>query len=318
MDLEKFKELLQDEGYMTAERRPRKGTRGPRERMKLRATRKAERSIRQDAFDELFGAMRQDAVAGDHLTPHAGLGGEQLPETRPWIFGDRVQDLDIIGSLSNALRRTGIDDFDMAEEDLMVHEVEHATSCATVVALDISHSMILYGEDRITPAKKVALALTELIQTRFPKDSLDVIVFGDDAMIIDPRDLAFIQVGPYHTNTKAALELGQQILVKRRHANRQIIMITDGKASAITEGGELYINSFGLDARIVNKTVEEAQRCRRRGIVITTFMITSDPYLKKFVQRLTEANRGRAYYADLDNLGRFVLMDYVKNKQRRV
>jgi Ca-activated chloride channel family protein len=317
MDLEKFKEMLRDEGYITAERQPGKGRLGEAS-MRLRASRKAERAIRQNAFEEIFASLREDSAHGDHLTPHAGLGGDRLPETRHYEFGDRLQDLDLVGSFSNALRRSEPEDFQITEDDLMVHEVEHTTSCATVLALDISHSMILYGEDRITPAKKVALAMAELQQTRFPKDSFDVIVFGDDAVMIDPRQLAYVQVGPYHTNTKAALNLAQQILARRRHANRQIILVTDGKPSALTEGGHLYINSFGLDAKIVNRTIEEAQRCRRKGIVITTFMIASDPYLRKFVERLTEANRGRAYYADLDNLGKFVLMDFVKNRQRRI
>ncbi len=321
LDLERLKEMLQDQGYISADPRSRagKGERVPRSGPpRLRATRKAERALRGLAFEELFSSLRQDSIHGDHVTPHAGSGGDRLPETRPFLFGDRVQDLDIAGSVTNALLRTGAESFDVREDDLMVHEIEHATSCATVIALDISHSMILYGEDRITPAKKVALAMAELIQTRYPKDALDVIVFGDEAHPIHPRDLAFIQVGPFHTNTRAALDLSEQILTRRRHANRQVILITDGKPSALTEGGQIYINSFGLDARIVNLTVEAAQRLRRRGITITTFMIASDPYLRQFVERLTEANHGRAYYADLDDLGRFVLADYVKNKRKRV
>jgi uncharacterized protein with von Willebrand factor type A (vWA) domain len=319
LDLDKFREWLRDEGYITAEGRPGKGKTERPGRMRLRATRKAERAIRQDAFAEIFDSMRQDALHGDHLTPHEGMGGDRLPETRPFAFGDRVSDIDITGTVSNLIRHHGFDFTQATEDDLVVHELEHATSCATVIALDISHSMILYGEDRITPAKRVALALTELIQTQFPKDALEVIVFGDEAMRIEPRDLAFIQVGPYHTNTKAALDLGQRLLARRKHANRQIIMITDGKPSALTEpGGQIYINSFGLDARIVNETVAEAQHCRRAGILITTFMITSDPYLKRFVERMTQANHGRAYYADLDNLGHFVLSDYMRNRRRGI
>jgi Ca-activated chloride channel family protein len=319
MDMEKFKELLQEEGYITAEGRPGRGKKGQANfRVNFKPTRKVERALRLDAFETLFSEMSPDALSGDHLTPHAGGGGDPLPETRPYVFGDRVQDIDFTGSISNAIRHSSLDSFSMSEDDLEVFEVEHTTSCATVLALDISHSMILYGEDRITPAKRVALAMSEMIQTHFPKDALEVIVFGDEAMRIDPRELAYVQVGPFHTNTKAALELSQRLLDRKKHGNKQIILITDGKASAIHEGGQLYINTFGLDAKIVNKTVEEAQKCRRRGIVITTFMIATDPYLKKFVQRLSEANKGRAYFADLENLGKFVAMDFLKNRKRNI
>jgi uncharacterized protein with von Willebrand factor type A (vWA) domain len=318
MDLEQFKDLLIDQGYITAESRPRKGAHGDGRPMGYKPTRKAERSIQSTAFFEIFNQLRQDAMGGEHVTPYAGGGGDRLPETRPYEFGDRIQDLDTFGTVKNALVHHGLERFHVTEDDLSVHEVEHATSCATVLALDISHSMILYGEDRITPAKKVALALAEMIQTRFAKDSLDVILFGDDAFQVDPRQLPFVSVGPYHTNTRAALELGQRILARKKHANKQIVMITDGKPSALTEGGRLYINSFGLDPKIVNKTVEEAQACRRKGILITTFMITSDPYLKQFVERMTLANKGRAFYADLDNLGKFVLADFVQNRRKSV
>ncbi len=318
MDMEQFREMLQDEGYISAEGRPGKGHQADPSKTRYTPTRKAEKAIRTNAFEELFSQLRQDSFGGEHATPYPGLGGDRLPETRPYVFGDRAQDIDTVESISNALRHHGLEQFDMTEDDLTVHEVEQSTSCATVLALDISHSMILYGEDRITPAKKVALALAELIESRFKKDSLDVILFGDDAFQIDARELPFVQVGAYHTNTRAALELGQRILTRKKHANKQIVMITDGKPSALTEGGHLYVNSFGLDARIVNKTVEEAQMCRRKGIVITTFMITSDPYLKKFVERLSEANKGRAYYADLNNLGKFVMMDYLRNRRKQI
>jgi Ca-activated chloride channel family protein len=318
LDLEKFRQWLRDKGYISAEDRPRRGMRGDVEAMRLKPTRKAERAIRADAFEELFANLREDSFGGEHQTNYAGVGGDRLPETRPFEFGDGVQDIDFTSSISSALQHSGLDSFHMTEEDLAVYEVEQSTSCATVLALDISHSMILYGEDRITPAKRVALALTELIQSRYKKDALDVIVFGDEALRIDPRRLPFITVGPYHTNTKAALELAQEILARKKHANKQVVMITDGKPSALTVGGKLYVNSWGLDARIVNQTIEEAQACRRKGIVITTFMIATDTYLQEFVERLTEANKGRAYYADLDNLGKFVLVDYVKNRRKDV
>ena len=318
VDSGEFRERLIEEGYITAEQRPRKGTSADPRPMRYRPTRKAEAAIRSNAFMEIFSQLRQDALGGEHVTPYAGAGGDRLPETRPYEFGDRLQDLDTVGTVRNALVHHGLGGFEVTEDDMLVHEVEHATSCATVLALDISHSMILYGEDRITPAKKVALALAELIQSRFRKDSLDVILFGDDAFQVDPRQLPFVSVGPFHTNTRAALELGQRILARKKHANKQIVMITDGKPSALTEGRQLYINSFGLDPRIVNRTVEEAQACRRKGILITTFMIASDPYLKQFVERMTQANKGRAFYADLDNLGKFVLADFVRNRRREV
>jgi Ca-activated chloride channel family protein len=316
MDINQFSEWLQEKGYISAESPRGKGTHDKARGMRYRPTRKAEKAIRTDAFDELFSQLRRDTISGDHVTPYNGSGGDQLPETRSWTWGDSVQDMDCPGSISNAIRNHGWNLQDMTEEDLQVHEVEHATSCATVLALDISHSMTLYGEDRITPAKKVALALTELIQNRYRKDALDVILFGDDAVIVEPGELAFVSNGPYHTNTQAALQLAQRILARKKHANKQVVMITDGKPSAIREGGQLYINSFGLDAKIVNKTIEEAQACRRKHITITTFMITSDPYLKQFVERLSRANKGRAYYADLKNLGKFVMMDYVRNRKQ--
>lgn len=318
MDPEKFKDLLEEQGYIRAEQRKGKGSKREGRPMKYKPTRKAERAIRTDAFEELFADLNQDSFGGEHLTPYSGVGGDRLPETRPFEFGDRVQDIDFLSSISNAMRGSKAGGFAMSENDLSVFEVEHTTSCATVLALDISHSMVLYGEDRITPAKRVALALTELIQTRFRKDSLDVILFGDHATKIDARELPFVSVGPYHTNTREALELGQQILSRKKHANKQIVMITDGKPSALTLGKQLYINSVGLDSRIVNATVDEAQACRRKGILITTFMIASDPYLQEFVERMTEANKGRAYYADLDNLGKFVMVDFVKNRRKQV
>jgi Ca-activated chloride channel homolog len=318
MDVDRFREQLADDGYISADAPPQKRARAEARPGGYKPTRKAEKAIRSSAFEDLFRDLRQDSLGGEHATPYAGAGGERLPEVRPWTFGDRVQDINTVETVRNALAHHGADVFDMTEEDLAVHEIEHATSCATVLALDISHSMILYGEDRITPAKKVALALTELIQTRYRKDALDVILFGDDAFPVDVRELPFVNVGPYHTNTQAALRLAQRILSRRKHANKQVVMITDGKPSAMWDGGELYINSFGLDARIVNATVEEAQACRRHGIVITTFMITSDPYLKQFVERMTQANKGRAYYADLDHLGRFVMTDFLNNRRGEV
>jgi uncharacterized protein with von Willebrand factor type A (vWA) domain len=206
----------------------------------------------------------------------------------------------------------------LAERDFEIFEREHTSACATVMMVDVSHSMILYGEDRITPAKTVALALAELIQTKYPKDSLDVILFGDDAIPVRVRDLPYLGAGPYHTNTRAGLQMAQRILLRKKHPNRQIFMITDGKPSAITENGRIYKNPYGLDPKIVSLTLEEAARCRRNRIVITTFMLTDDPSLVDFVNTLTKINRGRAYFSRADDLGGSVFVDYIRNRRRRI
>ena len=313
--MEMFREFLQEQGYAKAGDGP--GGEGGTGALTL--TGKGEQRIRLDAFEEIFSSLKRDNVGGEHRIPHAGSGGERLSETRGFQFGDLVQDIDFTRSISNAVRNHGLDDdFTMDEDDLEVSQREQATSCATMVLVDISHSMILYGEDRITPAKKVAMALAEFIETRYPKDALEVAVFGDDARLVSRRDLPYISVGPFHTNTKAGLELAQRVLNSKRQGNKQIFMITDGKPSAIHEDGMIYKNPFGLDPKIVSQTINEAVQCRRKGIVITTFMITSDPYLKDFVDKLTKANKGRAYYASLDDLGSFIFTDYVRNRRKRV
>ena len=199
-----------------------------------------------------------------------------------------------------------------------MREQEVLSSCATVLLIDISHSMILYGEDRITPAKQVALALTELILTRYPKDALRVAVFGDRAWEVDIRQIPYLHVGPYHTNTRAGLRLAQSILGRLKHANKQIFMITDGKPSALDDGQGLYKNPYGLDPRIVARTLDEASDCRRHNITITTFMVAQDPYLTEFVDELSQANRGRAYYSSLENLGEYIFADYMRNRRRRL
>jgi uncharacterized protein with von Willebrand factor type A (vWA) domain len=214
--------------------------------------------------------------------------------------------------------RRGDEDLALREGDLEVRETEHVTSCATVLLLDVSHSMVLYGEDRITPAKRVALALVELIQTRYPKDSLDLVLFGDDAQHVSLSELPYVSAGPYHTNTQAGLQLARRILMRRKHSNKQVFMITDGKPSCIHEEGALYKNSFGLDPRIVNRTLDEAVILRRHRIPITTFMVARDPYLQGFVQRLTELNHGRAYFASLRNLEEYLLVDFMRNRRRTV
>jgi Ca-activated chloride channel family protein len=277
---------------------------------------RGERQIRKSAFEQIFSTLAKGAP-GYHPIRSSGEGAETLPETREYAFGDDLNRIDSVRSIANALKRTQ-GDLALAEEDLEVFETEHQTACATVVAIDISHSMILYGEDRITPAKTVALALTELITTKYPKDHLSVITFGDRAERIAIRDLPYLEAGPFHTNTREALQLARGLLARQKQPNKQIILITDGKPSAITENGQIYKNPFGLDLRIVNLTLEEADLCRRQRIVITTFMIATDNFLQEFVDQLTKINRGRAYFASPDNLGEFLLADYIRNRRSRV
>lgn len=306
LTIDDFKKFLEEEQFVRTNDKT----------QQFELTSRGEQKIRSDAFEEIFSSLKRDNLGGGHRVSNTGAGGEILPETRKYEFGDVANDIDYTRSIQNAVRNHGLDSFDFKQDDVEVYQREQSTSCATMLLVDISHSMILYGEDRITPAKKVAMALAEFIQTRYPKDSLDVAVFGDDAQLVSQRDLPFISVGPYHTNTKAGLELATKVLSSRRHINKQIFMITDGKPSAINEGGFIYKNPFGLDPKIVNQTINAAVQCRRKGIVITTFMITSDPYLKDFVDKLTLANKGRAYYANLDNLGSFIFTDYLKNRKR--
>ena len=280
-------------------------------------TQKGVQRIRQDALREIFASLKKSPL-GSHETPYTGSGVDRQSETRKFSFGDQPTNIDLTSTLSNAFRRDGIDEFTLREEDLEVYETEHQTSCATVLMIDISHSMILYGEDRITPAKRVGLALSELIMTRFPKDYLALVTFGDEATVVSINELPFLMVGPYHTNTKAGLQLARDLLRRRGNVNKQIFMVTDGKPSAITEpNGKLYKNSFGLDPKIVNKTLDEAVACRREKIPITTFMVARDPYLINFVEELTKANHGRAYYSSLTTLGEFVFVDYIRNRRKR-
>jgi uncharacterized protein with von Willebrand factor type A (vWA) domain len=280
-------------------------------------TSKGVQRIRQDALRHVFSSLKK-APEGSHETPYNGKGIDRLSETKKWSFGDQPTNIDMTSTVTNAMKRDGIDDFTLKEEDLEVYETEHTTSCATVLMLDISHSMILYGEDRITPAKEVALALSELIHTRFPKDYLSLIVFGDEAKLVSLHELPFLNVGPYHTNTRAGLQLARSLLRRCGNVNKQIFMITDGKPSAIfDDAGRLYKNSFGLDPRIVNKTLDEAVQCRREKIVVSTFMVARDSYLINFVDEFTKTNQGRAYYSDLNKLGEFIFVDYLRNRRKR-
>ncbi|MBN8587478.1 MAG: VWA domain-containing protein [Rhodothermia bacterium] len=279
-------------------------------------TRKAERELRQKSLEEVFNNLKQ-AKNGQHKTPFIGKGDERMPESRSWKFGDDLNQLDITKTLSNTYRRTGGEGWELKEDDFEVFETDHHTSTSTVLMIDLSHSMILYGEDRITPARKTAMALSELIMTRYPKDTLDIVAFGNDAWEVSVKDLPYLQVGPFHTNTRAGLQRARMILSRRKNRNKQIIMITDGKPSCHYEFGRLYKNPYGLDRKIVNKVLDEAVMCKREGITITTFMIAKDGYLQHFIQEMTEANAGRAYFASLDNLGAFIFEDYARNRKKR-
>lgn len=280
-------------------------------------TSKSELTIRKQSLEEIFTKLKK-GNSGDHNTPFSGFGDEVNSERRDYEFGDSLDHIDMTSSIKNAQINHGISDFRLFENDLEVEENEYKTSASTVLMIDISHSMILYGEDRITPAKKVAMALAELITTRFKKDTLDIIVFGNDAWPIEIKDLPYLEVGPYHTNTYAGLDLAMDILRRRKTSNKQIFMITDGKPTCLKEGARYYKNSYGLDRKIINKTLNQAAICRKLKISITTFMIASDPYLQQFVRDFTKINQGRAYYSSLNGLGEFIFEDYIRNRRKKV
>lgn len=306
VDLQDFQRRLREKDFIK------------KEHGRNKLTTKGEKWIREESLDYIFRNLKQSG-SGAHPLNREGSGpGELLPELRDFEFGDSPRDINFTESYKNAMRRAGLGDLDLQEPDLRVHERQDATSAATVLMLDISHSMVLYGEDRITPAKQVAMALAQMITTRYPKDSLEIVVFGDEAKRIKLGDLAYVGVGPYHTNTQEGLQMARDLLLREKTQNRQIFMITDGKPSVVRErSGDLYINSFGLDPYIINRTLDEALICRKRGITITTFMIASDPYLQQFIKRLTELNRGRAYFAPVGKLGGFIFRDFMNNRQRR-
>jgi Ca-activated chloride channel homolog len=228
--------------------------------------------------------------------------------------------LDVSGTLLSAVAREGLKvPLDVDYKDLMVRQTEYQSSCATVVMLDCSHSMILYGEDRFTPAKKVALALSHLIRTQYPGDSLQLLVFHDSAEEVPLSQLAKVRVGPHYTNTREGLRLAQRMLARQRKDMKQIVMITAGKPSALTEtDGRIYRNPFGLDPRVVALTLKEVADCRRQGIMVNTFMLARDYELVAFVKKVCEMSRGKAYFTTPYTLGQFVLMDYLNKKTRRV
>ncbi|MCB0640114.1 MAG: hypothetical protein KDC44_00680 [Phaeodactylibacter sp.] len=277
---------------------------------------KMEIALRQKALEDIFGQLKK-TKRGNHSTRYGGRGDDASSDIRPYEYGDPLDRLAVSESLRNAQINHGVDDFKLTNEDLEVHETYYQSRMSTVLMIDISHSMILYGEDRITPAKKVAMALSELITTRYPKDTLDVLVFGNDAWPIEIKDLLYLQVGPFHTNTVAGLELAMDLLRRRKNPNKQVFMITDGKPTCIKKGRKYYKNSFGLDRQIVNRTLNLATRFRKLDIPITTFMIARDRYLMDFVDQFTKANNGKAFYSSLDGLGEFIFMDYKQNKRRR-
>lgn len=280
-------------------------------------TPKSEQIIRQKSLEEIFGKLKK-GNKGEHRTGKTGQGDEVTPDIRPFQFGDMLEQIDFTESIRSAQINHGIESFHLHESDLQIRETDYKTQTSTVLMIDISHSMILYGEDRITPAKKVAMALSELITTRYPKDTLDIVVFGDDAKTVEMKDLPYLTVGPYYTNTVAGLQLAMEILRKRKNANKQIFMITDGKPTCLKMGDSYYKNSFGLDRKIVNRCLNLAAACRRLKIPITTFMIASDPYLQNFVREFSEMNKGKAYFAGLDNLGAFIFQDFEKSRTKKL
>ena len=300
-----FIDDLRKKGYISED--------GPKGEFKLKA--KSEQNLRQSALEEIFGKLKKSR-GGEHKTHQNGRGDEATTDRRDYEFGDTLEQISITDSLRNAQINHGVDDFFITEEDLEVMENEFKTQTSTVLMIDISHSMILYGEDRITPAKKVAMALAELITKKYPKDTLDILVFGDDAWQIEIKDLPYLEVGPYHTNTVAGLELAMDILRRRKNSNKQVFMITDGKPTCIKQGIKYYKNSFGLDTKILNQTLNLAAQLRKIKIPVTTFMIATDPYLKAFVREFTKANNGNAYYSSLQGLGNLVFEDFKRNRRK--
>lgn len=305
MDFDDFLDKLKKDGIV---RQDKKG---------LSLSAKGNQIIRKESLNKIFSSLKE-GMQGNHKISVAGKDVERLPESRPYEFGDNLSNLDITSSIHNAIKNNGIDQIKLNEADLVSFESESGVNCSTVLLVDISHSMILYGEDRITPAKRVAMALSELIMTNYPKDKLFVGVFGDTAKEIKVKDLPFLSVGPFHTNTKAGLKLARDLLKRQKTSNKQIFMITDGKPSAIFMHGKIYKNSWGLDPMIVNQTLNEAAACKKDGITISTFMIARDKYLQEFVEEMTKANRGRAYYASLDDLSDFIFVDYIKNRKSKL
>jgi Ca-activated chloride channel family protein len=310
-----------------------------------------DRAVRESVFERVFKGLGK-SFRGSHATGKPGQGGERQAETRPYSFGDDLADLDFSQTLKNGIRRggeeaargdwgqdpdapasdeapasedgggakawSGLSSDGLSEEDFEVHERERLASCSTVLMIDISHSMILYGEDRITPAKMVAMSLAEFVKRNYPRDTLDVITFGDEAKEIPSDKIAHVAVGPYHTNTCDGLRLAQNLLRKRKNSNKQIFMVTDGKPSAVFDRGRLYRNSFGLDPLVLQKTFAEGRACRKNKIRVCTFMIAKDPYLVEFVEEFSKVSGGQAFYTGLDGLGEFIFVDYAAHRKGKI
>ena len=315
--LQDFEEDLKKRGYIKEEIDPEDGNSGKGKGKKI-LTAKLESALREYALDQIFGKLKKSGL-GNHRTTKTGVGDERDGDNRAFQYGDDLALVNMTESLKNAQINNGISDLRLTENDLVVEETKHKAQMSTVLMIDISHSMILYGEDRITPAKKVAMALVELINRKYPKDSIDIIVFGNEAWPIKIKDLPYLKVGPYHTNTVAGLELAMDILRRKRNTNKQIFMITDGKPSCIRlASGEFYKNSNGLDEMIVSKCLNKAAQARKLKIPITTFMIAQDPYLRQFVELFTAQNQGKAFLTGLSGLGQMIFEDYEKNRIKRI
>jgi len=323
--IEDFIEDLKNKGFIREEfeEAPRVNEDGvdagdEKELGKISITAKMERIIRQRALDQIFGKMKRSG-SGNHKTGKSGQGDEHTGDLREYRYGDGLEQISMTESLKNAQINHGVGRFQLNENDLVVKDTQHKAQMSTVLMIDISHSMILYGEDRITPAKKVAMALSELITTRYPKDTLDILVFGNDAWPISIKELPYLKVGPYHTNTVAGLKLAMDMLRRKRNTNKQIFMITDGKPSCLKmPDGTYYKNSAGLDDYIVEKCYNKAREARKLHIPITTFMIAEDPYLKKFIREFTAANNGKAFFTGLKGLGEMIFEDYETNRRKKL
>ncbi len=314
---------LEQEGYIRVRKARKpvagKGGRGVQEgQVRFELTDKALDFLGYKTLKNLLGSLGKSSF-GRHDTRDLATGVESDGSTRLYEFGDTLN-LDASGTILNSIRREGLKmPIDLDYQDLQVHQCEYQSSCATVLMLDCSHSMILYGEDRFTPAKKVALALSHLIRTQYPGDTLRVVLFHDSAEEIPLSRLARVQVGPFYTNTREGLRLAQRILMRENKDMRQIVMITDGKPSAVTEAdGSIYRNAFGLDPHVVGQTFKEVSQCRRSNILINTFMLARDQDLVAFVRKVSEICRGKAYFTTPHSLGQYILMDYMRKKVQRV
>ncbi len=290
----------------------------PHQQAKFEITDKSLDFLGFKALRDLLGSLGKSSF-GRHDTRDMATGIEASGASKPYEFGDTLN-LDITATLSSAIQREGLGlPLNLEYRDLQVHQCEYQSSCATVLMLDCSHSMILYGEDRFTPAKKVAMALSQLIRTQYPGDSLSLVLFHDSAEEVPLSQLARVKVGPYYTNTREGLRMAQRILQRQRKDMKQIVMITDGKPSALTlEDGRIYKNAFGLDPLVVSQTLEEVSKCKRAGVLINTFMLASDYGLVQFVQKVTQMCRGKAYFTTPYTLGQYLLMDYMSRKTKTI